>query len=139
MVQVAAPVAAPVSAPEQKEHKTPTPAVKQTGQAAKHHTKEDDADVELAPFDLKLNTDCPEGFKCPNSKKPADCPKNHNFLGPVIKKGTKLPKFFCKWERPWKKGPNGKSLRCRNPVCYNSHLEGRDDFIMKANASPEAQ
>ena len=112
----------------------------------KHHTKhaaaekaDDDADAEFAPFDLKLNTDCPDGFKCPNSKKPVACPNNHNFLGPVIKKGTKLPKFFCKWERPWKKGPNGKALRCRNPACYNSHLEGRDDFIMKANASPEAQ
>ncbi len=156
MVQIGtAPVATPIPAPvvvsappvEQKAPETTKPAVKQTSKSPKHHKHpkedEDDTDAEFAPFDLKLNTDCPAGFKCPHSRKPTDCPKNHNFLGPVIKKGTKLSKFFCKWERPWKKGPNGKPMRCRSIVCYNSHLEGREEFLRKldakADASPEAQ
>ncbi len=122
---------------DKKQHAKPA----QQAQVA-HATKatasdEATADAEFSPFDLNLNDDCPAGFKCPNSKKPQACPKNHNLLGAVIKKGAKLPRFFCKWERPWKKGPNGKPLRCRNPDCYNSHLRGRDEFLKKT-ATQEA-
>lgn len=122
---------------------TPVPQEPQVSQAKAPEApkakpkKEDEEHAEFAPFDLKLNVDCPAGFKCPNSKKPSACPKNHNFYGPIIKKGNKLPQFFCKWERPWKKGPNGKALRCRNSDCYNSHLEGRDDFLGKLNSTQQ--
>ena len=96
-------------------------------------------EIEFAPFELRLNDECLDGFNCPNSKKPFKCPKNHHKFGDIIKKDAKLPKFFCKWERPWKKGPNNKPLRCRNPECFFAHLEGRKDFIMKSeeNASVE--
>ncbi len=100
---------------------------------AKDEDEEDD-DVEFAPFQLRLNDECPANFNCPNSKKPHLCPKNHHKLGNFIKKGAKLPKFFCKWDRPWKKGPNGKPLRCRNQDCFFAHLEGRADFLKKASS-----
>jgi hypothetical protein len=101
--------------------------------------KADDEEVEFAPFELRLNDDCSGGFNCPNSKKPTKCPKNHHKLGDVIKKSAKLPKFFCKWERPWKKGPNGKPLRCRNLECFYAHLDGRKDFIEKVIAGAASQ
>jgi hypothetical protein len=98
----------------------------------KQQDKAEDEGAEFSPFDLRLNDDCLGGFNCPNSKNPSKCPKNHHKLGNIIKKGAKLPKFFCMWERPWKKGLNGKPIRCRNPMCFFAHLDGRKDFIEKS-------
>jgi hypothetical protein len=92
---------------------------------------------EFAPFDLELNEECPDGFNCPNSKNPFMCPKNHQKYGNTIKKDAKLPQFFCKWERPWKNGPNTKPLRCRKPNCYLAHLKGRKEFIAYASAKQD--
>jgi hypothetical protein len=93
--------------------------------------KKDDTPAEFAPMDLILEADCAAGFNCPNSKNPEKCPKNHHHLGNVIKKGAKLPRFFCKWERPWKSGPNGKPMRCNNPKCFNAHLDKRREFLQR--------
>ncbi len=128
--------AAPAAAAQHKQQKQhirePQQAQQAKPQASKDPKADDDEEVEFSPFELRLNDDCPGGFNCPNSKKPSKCPKNHHKLGNVIKKGAKLPKFFCKWERPWKKGPNSKPLRCRNAECFFAHLDGRKDFIEKA-------
>lgn len=110
----------------------PAKTAKPAEHARKARTAENDTDAEYALFDLDLNEECPDGFNCPNSKNPSKCPKNHQKLGNVIKAGAKLPRFFCKWERPWKNGPNGKPLRCRNVDCYFAHLEHRADYIISA-------
>jgi hypothetical protein len=77
----------------------------------------------IAPFDLFLEEDCPDGFNCSNSKNPFMCPKNHHRMGNVIKKGARIPKFFCKFERPW------DNIRCARPECFFAHLAKRHLFI----------
>ena len=110
----------------------------QAAQATPHAAKPDNNEPpEFAPYDLILEEDCADGFNCPNSKNPDKCPQNHQRLGSVIKKGARIPRFFCKWERPWKTGPNGKPMRCHNPKCFNGHLDKRREFITRAQQYKE--
>ncbi len=83
----------------------------------------------IAPFELMLEEDCPAGFQCPNSKNAEHCSKNHQHLGTTIKKGSPLPKFFCKHERPWEK------KRCIDSHCFFAHLSGRCKFIEKCKTA----
>ena len=98
---------------------------KQTPHTPHKRTSPQDETEEFAPFDLLLNDECEAGFACPNSRNTKECPLNHQKFGTVILKGKKLPRFFCKFERPWLK------KRCTNPECYNAHLAGRIDHLVK--------
>jgi hypothetical protein len=89
-----------------------------------------DETVEFAPFKLDLEEECPLGFNCPHSRSPMECKKNHHMLGEIIEQGRKLPRMFCKWDRPWEK-VNGYPKRCRNPTCFFAHLRGRKDYLTK--------
>ncbi len=96
-------------------------------------TKKPIDETTVAPFDLFLEEDCPAGFGCPNSKNPLKCPKNHQHLGHVIKKGAVIPRFMCRNERPW------EGIRCKKPECIFGHLAKRhvflESFRQKINAS----
>jgi hypothetical protein len=105
-----------------------------TSKPAPKHTR--DTEVEKAPFDLNLEEECPEGYKCPHSKDTKKCPKNHQRLGNVIKRNAVIPKHFCKYERPWilvksekKPDEKPKPMRCHNPECFFAHLEGRAKWL----------
>jgi hypothetical protein len=83
---------------------------------------------EYAPYDIILEEPCPFGNKCLYKKTPIFCSKNHQTIIKHIKQNEIIPKYLCKYERPWRK-LNGKPMRCDNINCWFSHLEGRCDII----------
>ena len=84
--------------------------------------------VEFAPYDIILEDPCPFGNKCLYKKTPLLCSKNHQTKIKILKKQEIIPKYLCKYERPWKT-LNNKPMRCQNIYCWFSHLEGRKEFI----------
>jgi hypothetical protein len=100
----------------------------------KEQRKVSEGKPKYAPFALILNENCPAGKDCPNLDNPLNCPKNHDGYDHVIKQGDELPENYCEYECPWKKGPNGKPMRCRNPKCRKSHLDKRQEFIANYKA-----
>jgi hypothetical protein len=86
------------------------------------------ATIEKAPYDIILEESCPYGYKCLYKKTPIFCYKNHQTILKVIKKNEIIPKYLCKYERPWRQ-LNNKQMRCENINCWFSHLEGRRNNI----------
>ncbi len=80
--------------------------------------------LENAPYDLILEEPCPYSYKCLYKKTPLYCSKNHQTKKTIIKKYENIPKYLCRYERPWRK-LNDKPMRCENKNCWFSHLEGR--------------
>jgi hypothetical protein len=84
--------------------------------------------TENAPYDIILEEPCPYGHKCLYKKTPSLCYKNHQTKNKIIKKGESIPKYLCKYERPWKQ-LNNKPMKCANINCWFSHLENRCNII----------
>ncbi len=92
-------------------------------------------DIEYAPYDLILEKSCINQNNCFYKKVPLVCYKNHQSFNTIIKKGQQIPKYLCRYERPWK-SLNGYQMRCQNIHCWFSHLQGRKQFIeYKINAT----
>jgi hypothetical protein len=83
---------------------------------------------ETPPYDIVLQEPCTYGLKCLYKKTPLLCSKNHQTNKLMIKKDELIPKYLCKYERPWRL-LNDKPMRCKNKYCWFSHLEGRNDNI----------
>jgi hypothetical protein len=83
---------------------------------------------EYAPFDLVLEKSCINQNNCFYKKVPLECYKNHQSFNTIIKQGHIIPKYLCKYERPWK-SLHGYQMRCQNIHCWFSHLQGRKQII----------
>ena len=86
--------------------------------------------IEYAPYDLILEEPCIFGPHCLYKKTPYLCPRNHQKLGKIIKKGSAVPKYLCKYERPWKiLRDTNKPMKCNNVNCWFTHLKGRKEHL----------
>ncbi len=77
--------------------------------------------IEYTPYDIILEEPCIYGYQCFYKKTPYMCPRNHQTTEIIIKKGEIIPKYLCKYERPWKKN-NNQEMRCTNMNCWFSHI-----------------
>ncbi len=84
--------------------------------------------TEYAPYDIILEEPCIFGPQCIYKKTPYLCPRNHQNLGKIIKRGEIIPKYLCKYERPWR-WLNGREMRCANNLCWFSHIKNHMYFI----------
>jgi hypothetical protein len=84
---------------------------------------------EYAPCNLLLETPCDYENVCFYKKEPLSCCKNHQTKNTIIQQGEQIPKYLCKYERPWKY-LNGYPMRCLNINCWYSHLSGRKDILL---------
>ncbi len=84
--------------------------------------------LEIAPYNLLLEDICEYKNECFYKKEPLVCCKNHQINDLFIMKGQPIPKYLCKYERPWKT-LNGYPMRCQNIHCWFSHLFGREDIL----------
>lgn len=84
--------------------------------------------TEYAPYNLVLEETCFYKNECFYKKDPLSCCKNHQLTDVMIMKNQQIPKFLCKYERPWKL-LNGYPMRCQNIYCWLSHLSGRKEIL----------
>jgi hypothetical protein len=91
-------------------------------------------ELNIAPTDIFLEKTCMYGKQCTHINNPIRCGFNHivigepiqpNFSQNKIKKGSIIPKEFCKNEKLW------NNQRCRNINCCYVHCVGRVNFVMK--------
>jgi hypothetical protein len=87
---------------------------------------------ELAPYDLLLEDFCEYGYFCFYKRDPQSCCKNHQTNNSIIMRGTELPNYLCKYERPWR-FLNGYPMRCQNIYCWYSHLAGHKNNLQFNN------
>jgi hypothetical protein len=92
--------------------------------------------VNIAPFDINLETICKYGLSCAYKDNPLRCGYNHNIIGKknpninsddsyVIKKNDIIPPEYCTNEKLW------ESTRCRSVYCTSVHCTGRVAFLIK--------
>ena len=84
--------------------------------------------ADIAPYDIILEEPCLFGNNCLYKKYPYMCYRNHQTMETVIEQGQPIPKYICKYERPWK-NINGMPMRCNNPMCWFSHFSHHLYFV----------